>query len=422
MIDQAQYLTTLLNQIPELRFDVDRLSFVLDEEKYANVIKNIDDVQVHIERTGNNEVEIDTTQFPFYLYFDETDFIKRVKRDKWNKPSLIYTKAAFYDPGTHDTFINGTPSADYWLIVNNHSYFETLHFLKTKEHKEDSIFYFIDYFSWDAGIIVLTTLKKEGKLTISIPDSGLMLPNEIDLFKQSKRLKDAFADENRQFPKFIKNEMIASLAKFDVKKRMEQLMLTLGEILNVAEQNFEIYLHDLSLENLKKDFIDYKNKYFNQLREILSKLTNQVIGLPVTIAASVFSTYKVSDSPSTLIIILFVFMLYAGYSIFLLKLQKEDIRDIKEMFIKDFAYIENSVFFKKFPAELTDFTTAKDKINLRIRHLLQAVNIYYLLFSCSLIAFMCYVLIQLAIQFLAVIIALVAFVIICIVAFFLILR
>ena len=29
-------------------------------------------------------------------------------------------------------------------------------------------------------------------------------------------------------------------------------------------ENFEIYIHDLSLENLKKEFIEHKNKYFIQ--------------------------------------------------------------------------------------------------------------------------------------------------------------
>lgn len=402
MKELVDHLRSFLDQTVNLKFDKERLTLVFKKSENEATLATLDLARVKLEETGVDEREIDLEQFAFYFYFDEQDFIRRTHRGKWDKPTYIYKSDAVYDPLNRITEINGKES-EYFLIKNNQTYFELLELLKRNEHKEDSIFYFVDYFSWDNEIIVFTTLKKEGKVTFKFKSTGLNLPHDINLQKNFSRLLESFDESNKHLPKFIKNELTSQLSKYDAHIRVQKFLETLGEIINVAEQNFEIYLHDLSLESLKKDFIEHKNKYFNQLREILSKLTNQIIGLPITIAASAFGTYKVSDSPTTLVLILFVFCLYACYSVVLLKLQKDDVKDIKEMFERDFDYIKNSQFFVKFPQQLADFELVRQKIEKRIKHLLLAINVYYALFVCSVFAFVAYLLMQLAFQFIAIV-------------------
>ncbi|GEM_PF-5890202 len=397
-MEQFKYLKSTLDKLQGISFDQQRLAIVFPREVNQNVSDDVDTSLVEIDHNSAVESEIDISGLNFYFYYDETDFKERVTKSRWDKASYIYKTNTAYDPGTRQSTQDRLTADTYFLISNNHLYFELLNFLKTQEHQEDKIFYFVDYFNWDSRNIVFTTLKKEGKLSINFPAGGMDLRTNVHLNESLERFKLAFGDSNRNFPKFIKNELIGQLSKYHVNDRMQKLLEEFVGILNIAEQNFEIYLHDLSLENLKKDFIDHKNKYFNQSREILSKLTNQVIGLPITIAAAVFSTYKVSDSPSTLIIILFVFCLYAIYSVFLLKLQKEDVRDLRRMFEKDYDYIKHSPFFKKFTDELSDFDTAKIQISNRFKHLIFAINIYYILFCASVVAFCLYLLIQLALS------------------------
>jgi len=393
-MEQLEHFINIVTKLSGVSFDRNRMAISYPKDENSEVTAMIDPDLIEVDDSLKSVIEIDVSMLGFYFYFDESDFKERVNRDCWDKPTYIFSKAVLYKPDIYTVTVGGTELKDYFLVPNNHQYFQLLGFLKEHEHQEDSIFYFVDYFSWDSRRIVFTTLKKEGKLTISFTPSGLNLPYDIHLKENFGRLKLAFEDSSKNFPKFIKSELISHLSKYHVKDRMVKLLENLVGILNLAEQNFEIYLHDLSLENLKKDYIEHKNKYFNQSREILSKLTNQVIGLPVTIAASVFSTYKVSDSISTLIIILFVFLLYSTYSIFLLKLQKDDIRDLKATFEKDYHSLKESTFFIKFKDELADFEIAKNQISGRFKHLLTGIDIYYVLFSASVLAFIIYVLMQ----------------------------
>ncbi|MBC8988487.1 hypothetical protein H9X96_22310 [Pedobacter sp. N36a] len=330
MIDTFDYLNKKLAEINEFRYDPERDTLVFAVLGNEQVLKDITkEGMIQVENLGS-DVEIDLGSLPYYFYKDEAHFLKKTGRSTWNKPIYIHSNKAFYNPAVQTTEIDGKVVDDYFLLLNNHHYFLLLIFLKSQEHQEDAIFYFVDHFSWDSRLIVLTTLKKEGKLSINFPVGGLNLKKDLKLKANYQKLVSAFCDQSKHFPKFIKNETVGQLSRFDKPERIIMLLEKLGEILNVSEQNFEIYLHDLSLENLKKDYIDQKNKYFTQLREILSKLTNQVIALPITIAASLFGSYKVSDSNLTLVLILFVFVLYALFSIFLLKLQRDDVSDIKK--------------------------------------------------------------------------------------------
>lgn len=394
MKETLTYLRTLLHEIGDFRYDPARDTLVFDKIGKEQILERITKEKIIEMDPSASEVEIDINQFPFQFYFDESHFLNKIGRNKWSNPSYIHHSEAWYDPATQITEVKETVSTDYFLLLNNHHYFLLLLFLKSKEHQEDAIFYLVDHFSWDSRLIVLTTLKKEGKLSINFPVGGLHLKSDLKLAANYQKLVSAFSDQSKHFPKFIKNETVNQLSKFEKADRMMKLLEKLGEILNVAEQNFEIYLHDLSLENLKKDYIDQKNKYFNQLREILSKLTNQVIALPITIAASVFGTYKIADSNATLVLILLVFMLYSLFSIFLLKLQREDICDIHENLNSEFSQLAGSKFFVSFPNELSSFTVTKKQIADRINNLVAGVDAYYIFFSVGVLAFVAYLLMQ----------------------------
>ena len=392
MKETLDYLNKKLEQIDEFNYDADRDTLVFRVSGNEQVLEDINsEATIEVEILGN-DAEIDLGRLPFYFYIDEPNFLRKTGRNNWGKPSYIHSSKAWYNPSDQTTEVGGKPIDDYFLLLNNHQYFLLLIFLKSQEHQEDAIFYFVDHFSWDSRLIVLTTLKKEGKLSINFPTGGLELIKDLKLKVNYQKLVSAFSDQSKHFPKFIKNEMVGQLSKFDKPDRIIMLLEKMGEILNVAEQNFEIYLHDLSLENLKKDYIDQKNKYFTQLREILSKLTNQIIALPITIAASLFGSYKVSDSNLTLVLILFVFILYALFSIFLLKLQREDVCDIRKSLESEFDQLASSKFFVSFPKELKAFKIAKNQIKGRIQNLVTGIDAYYIFFSLGVLVFIAYLL------------------------------
>ena len=381
----------LLISLEAVKLDAARKTFVFSDVGNESTIEKIMKLGFNVEEAGKGEKEIDLNELPFNSFYDEDDFLKRINRNSWNKSIFIYCKNIFYFTEQQITYQANLLNENFFLILNNHYCYKFFEFLKLQEHQESSAFYFVDYFSWDTYHLVLTSLKKDGKVDILLPKVGLSLYEDVKLPSAVSDFIDAFNENNKHYPKFIKTELIARLTKIEKSKRLETLLLNLKEIIYVASQNFEIYLHDLSLENLKKDFIEQKNKYFMQLRDILSKLTNQIIGLPIAIGVSVFSTYKVSDSPSTLFLVLFVFFLYALFTIYLLKLQKEDIQDLKLNFQSDFKTLSESEYFVKFSDELKTFEKVKNNLNLRINSLIVALNYYFLFASITDIAFTIYV-------------------------------
>lgn len=384
----------ILNQIMVLRnvrLDSLRNSLAFPSNENENTVEELKQLEIKVEASGTGICEIDLNTLPFTTFYDDTDFLNRVTRKSWAKPILIYKDNLFYDIFDNTTYKAGVKVENQFLISNNFYSFKLFDFLKTQEHQDNSAFYFVDYLNWDTYHLVLTSLKKDGKLEILLPKKGVDIRSNVQLTAAVLEFIKAFDENNRHYPKFIKTELISTLSQVEKGKRLEIMLMKLNEILYVASQNFEIYVHDLSLENLKKDFIEHKNKYFIQLRDILSKLTNQILGLPIVIGASVFSTYKVSDSIPTLLIILGVFFLYSFYTVFLLKLQKEDIQDIKRSFKSDFTKIQTSQFFLKFPDELTEFGKAKINLDTRIGSLITAIDLYFLFFLISTISFALYV-------------------------------
>jgi hypothetical protein len=380
-----------LKGLKDISLDASRNSFVFPTTGNEQTILELRKDGITIEANEIVNMEIDLNELPFNSFFDEADFLERVTRNSWQKSILILTKNIYYSIVERKTYVSNLVNDQYFLINNNFYCFKFLDFLKTQEHQENSAFYFVDYLNWDTYHLVLTSLKKDGKIEILLPRKGVDIRTDVKLPIAVTEFIKAFDESNRHYPKFIKTELISNISKIEKSKRLETLLSNLNEIIYAASQNFEIYIHDLSLENLKKDFIEHKNKYFIQLRDILSKLTNQILGLPIVIGASVFSTYKVSDSNPTLLIILGVFFLYSFYTVFLLKLQKEDIQDIKFSFVSDFDKIQASPFFVKFPEELKEFGKAKNNLDSRIRSLITAIDLYFLFFSVSTIAFALYV-------------------------------
>jgi len=392
-------IITQLSLLKEVTLDPLRMTICFPITGNKIVVQEIKNLGFQIDSSDKLNTEIDLNALPFNIYFDDNDFIKRTNRNSWNKSIFIFSTNLFYSINEEKTYKANVIIKNNFLILNNHYCFKFFDFLKTQEHQENSAFYFVDYLNWDTYHLVLTSLKKDGKIDILLPKSGVTLYDNIKLQNSVMDFIGSFNENNKHYPKFIKTELIANLTRVEKSKRLETLLVNLQDIMYVASQNFEIYLHDLSLENLKKEFIEQKNKYFIQLRDVLSKLTNQVIGLPIAIGVSVFSTYKVVDSTPTLFLVLFVFCLYAFFTIYLLKLQKEDIQDIRLTFHSDFNALKESQYFIKFPIELIEFEKIKFNLDSRINSLIIALNMYFFFASISNIAFTIYVENQFKISF-----------------------
>lgn len=353
---------------------------------------------IAIDEVAINELEIDIDVLAFSIFEDKVDFVARVTRNHWTKPVVLFKDQVIYLPKEDKAYNFDNKEICAHIVSNNNYYFSLLEFLKTQEHQGNSAFYFVDYFNLDTRHIVFTSLKRDGKIEIPLPSAGIDLNEDVNLGYALREFKLAFQENNKHFPKFIKIELINELSKVSKAERVDYLLRKLDDIMYVASQNFEIYLHDLSLENLRQDFIEHKNKYFLLLRESLSKLTNQIIGLPIIISASVVGVYKISDSPITIFLIASVFIFYIFYTVYLLKLQREDIVDLKNTFVTDFNKLAGHSYFMKFPSDLNDFRLTKQNLDTRFKSIIGAIDLYFFFYSASSISLILYLEYQLGIK------------------------
>lgn len=383
-LEKFQRFTELINSC-QSNFDNENNSIVLTTDDNQTLIKKLK-IELSLEGEElDNKVLVDLASFDYYLFWDKAHLLRKIKIDEKidkNLAILNFEKIGetiFYDNASEKTFKNFNLDESNFSVINIKYYLEFISFLKSKEHKEDNYFHFVDYFSWDNRIIVLTYPKKEGKLTITIPKN---IPEFIvtkNYKKSYTRFFDSFKDENKHLPKFIKSELFNNIASFPPNDRLIMFIEKLDSILEVAEQSFDIYLNELSLENLKRDYLDYKDKYFTQLRDILSKVGSQIIGLPISISATVVATTTIKDNIVTTLLVIIAFLSYTIFAVFILKLQKEEVSDIQQRFNADFDKLEKSPFFIKYPNEKVPFKEVQTLVERRIKILNATIFAYFIL-------------------------------------------
>lgn len=393
-MDNIINLTDILKRSGEIVFIPDDATIeIFGDSNVASLIIK----QGYEAETVQRKVRISAYQPSLVIFVDVNDFRNRVKESDFigkgililgkDKPSYYYEKEI--------TYIDFKLDTDDFTLSNAEAYFRLLSFLKTQEHKEDNVFYFVDHFNSDSRNIIFTSLKKEGKLSVPYPTTLPLLEKRFNLKKRVHRFVDCFSPQNKHLPKFIKAELFNFLAKEEKTSRMLTFLQKLNEIIDFAEQNHEIYLSDLSLENLKREYFDHKEKYFQTAREILGKVTTQVIALPLSITASAFAVYRVDNAPEIQVLICLVFVIYSCYMVFIIKVYKQDIFEIKKQSESDMGKIRKSNFFTTYPGELPEFEKIASRINDKIDTLWAIVQIYYFTLLCANGLFMLFALHQL---------------------------
>jgi hypothetical protein len=165
-------------------------------------------------------------------------------------------------------------------------------------------------------------IQKEGLLDYDL--------NKIfhDLQEQVKR---------KDFTPFLNNEICRFLANEITESRYEAFLKQYELIIESATLDFEIYLKNFSFDKVKTKFRDSRDKYFNTLQEINSKFSSRLGSLVISVAASVFATFRFKSEQRAFsgILMLIAYILYAFYNSYEIALLKDDIINIKDNFEKE---------------------------------------------------------------------------------------
>lgn len=227
-------------------------------------------------------------------------------------------QGSYYSSDSHDTSF-------YSSIANCHRYQQVYNLIRSP--------LFADHHnSADKEIVIYSSAKGILKITY---DS--ILPRDI------KEIEDIYTTlheiiRDGQLKSILKNTLFTFSNGRD-KITLDYFLSEFWNINDVTMRDYEIVLKQFDFDKVRDLLIKEKDKFFSSIREVISKVFNQAIGIPISISATVFATYKVEEETFTLWLILIGFLIYIVFYIIMQAVYFCDIQEIKKDFESDFEII-----------------------------------------------------------------------------------
>jgi hypothetical protein len=197
------------------------------------------------------------------------------------------------------------------------------------------------------------------------------------LSKSFEKFTACFDIENKSLLKFLKTSIISTASNFPVDKRLQFLIESLDEIVEKARINFEVYLNNLSIDKIKKDYDEVKSKYFDSLSDLLSNVSQKIIALPIGVSATLITVDKITGSIFYLVFIICVIITTSIYLSIILGINYKDLNYISKIFHNDYNTLLGNNFFHKRPEEKIVFEEIKTIIVDKISRLKIIIESYY---------------------------------------------
>lgn len=318
------------------------------------------------------------TILPFIYFHDETEFLNQVKDDDFNKPILINhykedSKHLYFE--NEITYYEDSPVNNN-LIKNGKAVKDAKNLFKDLSNKEKYDIEIVDNYSISNSVITFISVKDKSKINLEINPTGtLNLDITVDYSKKINQFIDDIKKENKQFFVFFKNSIISNLI-YDEKEKFKLFFDRFDKIIYEAKLNYNVFIHELSLDKIKTDYKEYKQKYFASQNDILSKISTQVLALPISIAASAFSLFNLKGELFPTLIVLFGLISYITYVTFIVRIYFNDINNLNILAQRDFEILKTHPFFNENKDELKYFKEIKDNLFDRLKSLKMGLNIF----------------------------------------------
>lgn len=321
-----------INQILELIQNSPSVSF--NGEKYLlpeNSKVLVDKYNVPYDETANG-LELNLKQFFSGIslkYFESleseirskdvlSDFYVITKTGaliKYSFPGQSYLELGKKEPKSTET------------IKNHVSYLTLFNYLKSNN--------FCDYFN-DANneIIIYSSVNGIIKIkydTIPTIPSGGNVPEKVqEIIKICSSIEVA---------PFFKNS-IYTFSNGTGLMNLKDIIEHSKDLISITKRDYELVSKQFDFDRFRDSLYKEKEKYFTSIRELISKIFGQAVGIPISISASVFATYKVSDDVFMLLLVLLAFGLYAAFYLRIQFVFRADLKEIEQSFEKDFDVIK----------------------------------------------------------------------------------
>ena len=330
------------------------------------------------------------------LHFNNEEFYSRcVKSQEFNRNILIFN----FNTST-PSFFDGQNKESYRNFVVDHSaapfqvaiyYHRFLDLLKENGKHEAVTPTFVEYFDQISYTAIFTSPTR-GRLDISFQRSVPFEYLSPDTVTSIQQFIECINGSDANMSSFIKQELFVTLQCIKQLERSKVMMHNLDNILLKAKINFDIYLSNLSIDQIKSDYYELKHKYFEELSSVLSSITTKIISLPIAISATLFAVIQSAGVSFALVTILVSIIVATGYMTVLLKLNLIDVNDISRSTDIQYKALAESTFFTKHPDQISDFHQVKSQLKERIRTLRLMIHTYYWVIVLANTLLVCFIL------------------------------
>ncbi|GAA4271858.1 hypothetical protein U6A24_22410 [Aquimarina gracilis] len=361
----------------EIKSDYLRFSYSKELNDY------LQNTNIDFESIRTEEIHISFSDLGFEVFENATDFLIENSMNKERDILILNYEDRPLSRVENQAYINFTLKEDFYFFKNPENYVNFINFLKSRDQETEDAFHFIDYSNDVNRKIVLTSITEKSRIILRYFKEIPNLPNNKDYSVSLDQFKNCFEQENNNLPKFLKSVLIKYASRYEPDERLKLVFQNLRSIVDEAKINFEIYINNLSIDKIRKDYDEYKSKYFSEVSDILKKISQQVIGFPIVIASTLFAVEKVKANSTSLYFIAVVILVTTIYLILLLKMNFRDLKYVKQLSDKDYNSIKGNNFFIRFPNEFQIFQQIKSRIDNRIQNLIIVCESYFWILGLS---------------------------------------
>ncbi|TYP92037.1 hypothetical protein LX73_2283 [Fodinibius salinus] len=294
----------------------------------------------------------------FDIFFNEDDFksnfhTSESRRDIYLVQTSINGAIRFSHDEQKALNHDGEPLAYYFF--NNYFSYE-----KVKTILDDSRI--VDHKDGSTGQFILLS-SKQGKFRLGYNNVTPNFNVNEDLSDKPQKLKDVLENGNDYF-RFLKEVMISRLGTEDKPDRAYNFFVELDSFIEEANRNYEVFLNKFDFAKLRDELRQEKEKYLSSVQELISKLFNKVVSVPISISAAAFALYRVKENSVLSILVVVGYVAYAIFTSYLLKIAWDDTQEIESDFEDDIDKIES-----KSPLNEEDIKSVNQKMSRRFNYL-----------------------------------------------------
>ncbi len=346
MQEKIQHVIDFFSNVEGISFDGER--YVVSNTKMEQVdLYNItydeygDTLRLQIKRYFNGESVK-------YLEALESE----IKSADINLSLLIVSLAGIiltYNPITDIISEFGTKNENISTQVENLiAYYKLFNYFKTSP--------FCDYYN-SANDQIIFYSSTHGIIKIKHD----VIPPKLNNFRIKERVNEILAlAKPIEVSSFLKNSFYTISNGTGILDFKEIINKSDG-IISITKRDYELVAKKFDFDKFRDSLYKEKENFFKEIREIIGKIFSQAVGIPISISASVFATYKVSDDTLMLVLVLLAFSLYVAFYIKIQCIYKKDLKEIENDFVQSFSIIQS-----KSGLPINTINIEKDKIERKI--------------------------------------------------------